>query len=345
MVSRKIKKIIGCSILSTLLVSSLTSCQTKVVKVDTIYKTTCENFSISEEVLEKSSKACVQGIDQLNDKKYSGVIFKKVLNVYYVALPYFDKLSYSSIILPDNSSVTPLLVGNDTSNNICVYSFISSNDYSVIEGSTDTINKTDMIASLSSPTSTTLGTYKEGIVSSINAYNFSTDILLSESDMGGILIDKDGKMIGFLYSYVYTSDNEDPDETFSNYVKGINYAYRYADFIKYTTNLILHGSFTKGLMGITQTNNEYAEMSSGKYGLTYIEPENAKGLAYILQVSGSAKEANVSPGEFVYSVNDTRVYRTSDVSHIMSFLGKGTKVKLQTLDSTGSIHTYSLVLG
>ena len=43
-------------------------------------------------------------------------------------------------------------------------------------------------------------------------------------------------------------------------------------------------------------------------------------------------------------INDTKVYRTTDVSHIMSFMPNGTNITLKTIDSNSNIKTYTITL-
>lgn len=344
MTSKLINKLlIGVFALSLL---NLCSCfNNKEIKVDTIYDIKSSSFNISSNKIEEASKACVQGIDSASDRRYSGVIFYAKDSTYYVAMPYFEGLQYDNIILYDSTSINPTFVGSDQSNKVCVYSFETSVDINVIQGSNDEIYKTKMIASISSPCDTnSLTTYKQGLISSTNSSYFTTDILLSEPDVGALLINENAEMVGYVFSYTYLSEGTTPTETYSNYVKGLNQAYRYTDFYKYVINIVENGTFVKGLMGITQTNNEYAKLMASQYNLNYIEPENAKGLSYIINVSGSAEKAGVKAGEFIYSVNDILVYRTLDVSHIMSFLAKGTIVELKTIDSNGLKKVYSIIL-
>ena len=329
-----------------LLIFILTSCfEDRIVVVEEIYDVTTTKFNVSSDALNTASKACVEGINETTDKKYSGVIFLKKESTYYVALPYYDTLTYESIILYDQTKITPQYLACDVSNKLCVYTFETTVDVEVIKGNNDTIYKTQMIASLSTPSDKiNIASYKNGIVSSVNSSYFTTDILLSEPDIGGIIINENAEMIGFLYSYSYLSEGDTIGETYNNYVKGINQAYRYEDFYKYVINLVENGSFTKGLMGITQTNNEYAALMAKQYNLEYIEPEIAKGLSYIIAVKGSAQDAGVEAGQFIYEVNGIKVYRTTDVSHIMSFMPKGTNITLKTIDSNSNIKTYTITL-
>lgn len=329
-----------------LLILTLSSCfEDKIVVVEEIYDISTTNFNISTNALNTASKACVEGINETTDKKYSGVIFLKKESTYYVALPYYDTLTYEYIILYDQTKIIPEYLASDVSNKLCVYTFETSVDVEVLKGNTNPLYKTQTIASLSTPTNASnIASYKKGIVSSLNSSYFTTNILLSEPDIGGAIINENGEMIGFVYSYSYLSEGTEPTATFNNYIKGINQAYRYEDFYKYVTNLVENGSFTKGLMGITQTNNEYAALMASNNNLEYVEPDAAKGLSYILMVTGSAKEAGVEPGEFVYAINDTKVYRTTDVSHILSFMPAGSNVILKTIDKSGNIKTYSITL-
>lgn len=334
------------TLLLCLLILTLSSCfEDRIVVVEEIYDVTTTNFNISTNAINTASKACVEGVNETSDKKYSGVIFLKKDSSYYVALPYYDTLTYESIILYDQTKITPQYLACDVSNKLCVYTFETSVDVEVIKGNTNPLYKTQMIASLSTPiNATNVASYKKGIVSSLNSSYFTTDILLSEPDIGGAIINENAEMIGFVYAYSYLSEGSEPTATYSNYIKGINQAYRYEDFYKYATNLVENGSFTKGLMGITQTNNEYAALMAVRNNLEYVESEVAKGLSYILMVTGSAKEAGVEPGEFVYAINDTKVYRTTDVSHILSFMPAGSNVILKTIDKSGDIKAYSITL-
>lgn len=342
----KLFKYAKCAVIVLFFTFQLTSCfKDKVVKVDSVYNVSTNSLNISSESLNNASKSCVEGINTTENKRYSGVIFLEKNSKYYIALPYYDNLKYDSIVLYDKSKVAPKLVGTDLSNKLCVYTIETNLDVSVISGNTNELYKAQAVGSLSTPSDeTNIASYKEGIISSLNSSYFTTDILLSEPDVGGIIINENAQMLGFVYSYSYSSDGDEIGETYSNYVKGINQSYRYEDFYKYVINIVENGTFTKGLMGITQTNNEYASFMAKKYNLDYVEPENAKGLAYIINVAGSAKEAGVRTGEFIYELNGTLVYRTTDVSHIMSFLSKGTNVLLKTIDSNGNIKSYSITL-
>lgn len=322
----------------------LSSCSiTKEIKVNTIYDYSLESFSVDNSIVLEASKSCVVA-HTTDNKTYSGVIFKHNLLFYYVALPYYESINYSTITLYDNTSVNITFVGSDLSNKICVYRFTSLNTLSVIEGCVDEISKGESVASISSYSDTNMNSLKLGIVSDVNSYYFSTNILLSEPDMGGIIINSLGQMVGFVFSYVYSSDNEELTETYSNYVKGINYAYRYSDFLRYAQNLVDNGTFTKGLMGIVQTNYEYASIMSSNYNLEYKEYDSMPALAYILSVSGSAKNAGVKAGTFVYSVCDTLVYRTTDVSHLLALKKRGDIIKLKTIDYNKQISEFSITL-
>lgn len=328
----------------------LSSCNNKIVKVDSIRNVSYDSFTISNENRDNALKSCVSLSDNKSSYYFSGVVIDESLLYYYIATYGAELTSgyikLSKATLYDYTTVNATYVGTDSKNNIAVYKILKTKELSVAEGYTEELVKGTNVMSVSTPLSSddnTVNTIKTGVLSNTSLGIFGTSCELTYAELGSAIFNTDGKLLGITTSVVSTSQTaQSLDELIYYHVTGLNQSTTYSLLYDISKDIIdADSDIKRGLMGVTVTNYEIASIS-------YSDIINESDVPYVTIIAvsenSSAALANIKAGYYITKIDGNSVSRLTDLNYYMARKNKGDIVKLSCLNELSQEIEYRLIL-
>ena len=243
------------------------------------------------------------------------------------------------VILPDDTEVQALLVGEDISTDLCVLKIKAEGLHPAVFGDSGELTVGDSVFAIGNPMSMNLrGTLTSGIISgvarSVSSDNRPMTLLqtttpINEGSSGGALFNMYGQVVGVTNMKIVNPYSEVQ-------VEGLCFAIPSATVKTVTDQLFSTGSYVRPGIGITV--GEMTAEAAERYALP-------AGL-YISAVSpgSDAKTQGVQPGDILTHINGEPVRKTDDVMAIRDTLAVGDSMTL-TLYRDGETLEITITLG
>lgn len=232
----------------------------------------------------------------------SGVIFKKVLNIYYVLTSSdISNGSLFKVYFDSNTSISASVLGYDSKNNIGIVYFTSLSNYSVAnlinyEASIgeEVFSITTYKRTNSSLSEVDYDLFHKGIISRSDSRRLQHTALSSSKECGSGLFDLNGNLIGInIEKLEYVNQSER--------INGMNYAI-YGSALNKVIDDIFEIKGQVKRYGLTCTYvvvNKYLDTS-----ITF--PDDSISMIHITSMAGNNIFKNIlKSGDYIYMINDT----------------------------------------
>ena len=296
----------------------------KVINVDlTDYKDSF-NYSMN------SSQVCV--IDNDQNSRYSGTIYKKVGHEYFVATPYASNDSsyvpYDLSVAYNGKEVDATFIGYNDTNAITVLKFSTSDELAVAKKSSLEVTKGmhEYVCSTleySSKTDNNMYSISKGFVSNIINTRFMIENRLTQTSTGSAVFDKDGGMLGYVYTVLYSDNN--------NLVDKLSLCYYYDYFLDICSKVEETGNkYPRAYIGMTTTAILALMVRNGKIYNLPLGYSNSVVVSEVLAPS-TARSAGIKVNDIVIEMNGIKITSNLDLTQASSLKRSGEEGVIKVL--------------
>ena len=226
--------------------------------------------------------------------------------------------------LTDGTSYTATVIGTDAKSDIAVLKVDASGLHSATVGNSDGLKVGDDVIAIGNPLGSLGGTVTNGIISALDREIeisgqimtlLQTNAAVNPGNSGGGLFDSNGNLIGIVNAKSSGTD-----------IEGLGFAVPINLVLTVVEDIIENGYVTgRPAMGISVYEVSNAQTAQ-QYGVTRYG-------VYIMTVNdgSGAKAAGLMVGDYIVSVNDTAVEKTSDVTSVIDGSSIGDVIKVQVI--------------
>ncbi len=251
-----------------------------------------------------------------------------------------DGASAIEVTLANGESYAAQLIASDAETDLAVIKIEAFDLTAATFGDSTQLVVGQTVLAIGNPLGSLGGTVTEGIISALDR-----EITVDEESMtllqisaavnpgnsGGGLFDEQGNLIGIVNAKVSTDSSGDP-------IEGLGFAIPCNLVREVSGELIDHGYVSGRVsLGVTLIN-----ISDDRTAMMY---RVSKTGIYILQVEGGSNAANAGlrSGDYLVSINDTKITSTDDVKQILESISPGDTLTI-TIERSGQTRTVEVFM-